>query len=149
MVNEIRHVTLYDAHKVRNVPHHVIGSGAVGSKIVLSLARMNVPNIKVYDFDTVGDHNLANQAFLLEHLNMPKVDAIKDLVKKATGNDIETFIRITENEALGLHGLMMSSDPGFLLLKPNSLKVITLIQQFGKKRAFSLPLQLMPVPISI
>jgi len=47
-------------------------------------------------------------------------------------NDVDAFVHITENEAFTLHGLMMSSDPAFLLLQPATLRIISLIQQFRK-----------------
>jgi diphosphomevalonate decarboxylase len=46
------------------------------------------------------------------------------------GNEVDAFIHITENEAFTLHGLMMSSDPPILLLKPGTLRIISLIRQF-------------------
>ncbi|HHN48062.1 MAG TPA: diphosphomevalonate decarboxylase [Bacteroidales bacterium] len=46
-----------------------------------------------------------------------------------TGN-WEMFSRVVENEALTLHGLMMSSHPGFLLIQPNTLKAIEKISTF-------------------
>ena len=59
---------------------------------------------------------------------------IIDLRRAIIGNDIETFVQITENEALAIHGLMMSSDPAFLLLKPGTLQVLSLIQQLRKEK---------------
>jgi diphosphomevalonate decarboxylase len=53
------------------------------------------------------------------------------------GNDIKTFIQITENEALALHGLMMSSDPAFFLLKPGTLQVLARIQQLRKEKGLA------------
>ncbi len=51
-------------------------------------------------------------------------------IKALTGNDVETFMRVTENEALTLHGLMLSSDPGFMLLEPASLEILSRIRKF-------------------
>jgi diphosphomevalonate decarboxylase len=59
---------------------------------------------------------------------------IMDLHKAIIGNDLKTFIQITENEAFVLHGMMMSSDPAFLLMKPGTLEVISRIQQFRKEK---------------
>ncbi|MBN1339779.1 MAG: hypothetical protein JXA03_10680 [Bacteroidales bacterium] len=47
--------------------------------------------------------------------------------------DVNAFIRITEQEALSLHGLMMSSDPGFSLLNDNTMKIIEEIRNFREK----------------
>ena len=60
-----------------------------------------------------------------------------ELRRAIIGNDIKTFIQIAENEALALHGMMMSSDPAFLLLKPGTLQVLSRIQQFRKEKGIS------------
>lgn len=44
--------------------------------------------------------------------------------------DLETFGRITEEEALTLHALMMTSRPSYILLEPQSLAAIDLIREF-------------------
>ena len=44
--------------------------------------------------------------------------------------DLETFGRIVEDEALTLHALMMASDPSFILMKPNTLRMIELIRDY-------------------
>jgi len=46
-----------------------------------------------------------------------------------TGN-WSVFSKIVENEALTLHALMMSSDPGFILMNPNTLVAIRKITDF-------------------
>ncbi|MGB0429672.1 MAG: diphosphomevalonate decarboxylase [Bacteroidia bacterium] len=43
--------------------------------------------------------------------------------------DVKAFGKILENEALTLHGLMMNSDPSFILMKPNTLKIIELVRE--------------------
>lgn len=40
------------------------------------------------------------------------------------------FIEIIENEALTLHGLMLSSNPGYFLFEPNTINIIHEIRQF-------------------
>ena len=57
---------------------------------------------------------------------------LRDLRKAIFGNDVDAFVQITENEAFTLHGLMMSSDPPVLLLKPGTLRMMALIRQFRK-----------------
>lgn len=47
--------------------------------------------------------------------------------------DLETFISIVESEALTLHAMMMTSQPYFILMKPNTLKIIELIWNFRKQ----------------
>jgi len=55
-----------------------------------------------------------------------------------TGGDIGQFIDIMENEALSLHAMMMTSSPGFILMKPNSLKAIELIREYRRESGASL-----------
>lgn len=44
--------------------------------------------------------------------------------------DTDEFIRLTESEALTLHALMMSSETGYLLMKPNTLEIIEKVRKF-------------------
>jgi len=46
--------------------------------------------------------------------------------------DLEQFIQIVENEALSLHGLMLSSNPGYLLMKGRTIRIIQRIREFRK-----------------
>ncbi len=51
-------------------------------------------------------------------------DNAQQLLKVLELGNWNQFFDIAENEALSLHALMMSSNPGYTLLHPNSLKVI-------------------------
>ena len=44
--------------------------------------------------------------------------------------DIEEFGKICENEALALHGLMMTSNPPYILLKPSTLAMIDRLKEY-------------------
>jgi len=46
--------------------------------------------------------------------------------------DYQSFIKIVESEALTLHSMMMTSDPYFILMKPNTLKIINKVWNFRK-----------------
>ena len=58
---------------------------------------------------------------------------IKNLLKALKGGDLDTFINITESEALQLHALMMCSNPSYILMKPNTLRIIEIIRQFREE----------------
>lgn len=47
--------------------------------------------------------------------------------------DLETFGRITEQEALTLHALMMTSHPPYLLMEPHSLAIIKRVQEWRRE----------------
>lgn len=55
------------------------------------------------------------------------------LLDALKAGDLEAFIRITESEAMQLHALMMCSEPSFVLLKPNTLKIIESLRSFRKE----------------
>lgn len=47
--------------------------------------------------------------------------------------DKQAFLEIAEAEALSLHAMMMTSNPPFILLKPNSLEIIQRIKLFRER----------------
>jgi diphosphomevalonate decarboxylase len=62
---------------------------------------------------------------------------LKALLGSMRYGNFEDFIRVTENEALSLHGLMMSSDPSYMLLKPATVDIIHKIRKFREQ--FQIP----------
>ena len=58
---------------------------------------------------------------------------IKNLLIAMKLGDLDTFINITETEALQLHALMMCSNPSYILMKPNTLNLINEIRDFRKE----------------
>ena len=56
-----------------------------------------------------------------------------DLLGAIKTGDKQTFIRIVENEALTLHALMMTSDEGFMLMHPETVRIISRIQDIRKE----------------
>ena len=81
---------------------------------------------------TVG-HSLMNGHFYAEQrFNQARenLDKLKDVFKLG---DLKNFIEIVESEALSLHAMMMTSVPYFVLMKPNTLKIIEAIWAFRKK----------------
>ncbi len=60
-------------------------------------------------------------------------DNIKTLLAALKSGDLDTFINITESEALQLHALMMCSSPSYILMKPNTLSLINEIREFRQE----------------
>ena len=54
----------------------------------------------------------------------------KNLLVALKSGDLDTFINITESEALQLHALMMCSNSSFILMKPNTLRIIEEVRNF-------------------
>jgi diphosphomevalonate decarboxylase len=63
-------------------------------------------------------------------------DATTNLLAISTAlrtGDLEKFVGIIESEALGLHALMMSSKPSYLLIEPNTLNIVNFVRLFRKE----------------
>lgn len=56
-----------------------------------------------------------------------------EMLKALNKGDLEQFIKIVENEALSLHAMMLTSDPGYFLIKPESLSVINDLRDFREQ----------------
>lgn len=63
---------------------------------------------------------------------------LTDLVAILKSGDVVRFGEIVENEALTLHALMMCSAPFFMLMLPNTLKIIDLIKTFRTEKGVPL-----------
>ncbi|MCB0735975.1 MAG: diphosphomevalonate decarboxylase [Bacteroidetes bacterium] len=61
------------------------------------------------------------------------MEMLKEIMEQG---DVEEFGKILENEALTLHGLMMNSDPSFILMKPNTLKIIEIVREVRESQKF-------------
>lgn len=57
---------------------------------------------------------------------------MKDLLKALKEGNLDVFGRITEQEALQLHALMMTSTPSYILMEGNSIELIKRVQAWRK-----------------
>ena len=72
-------------------------------------------------------HPYADQRFAQANTHLAK------LLPILQQGDLDGFISIVEKEALHLHAMMMTSDPYFILMQPNTLSVINKIWSFRKE----------------
>ena len=70
----------FDATKY-TTSYHVLGCGAIGSHICEELARIGIPEVHIYDFDTVNAHNITNQMFKFDDIGDAKVHACAMMMK--------------------------------------------------------------------
>ena len=73
------------------------------------------------------NHPYATQRYEMANSNT------RDLAEALKKGDVDRFVRITEQEALNLHALMMSSDPSFILIEPNTLNIVNTVRYFRKE----------------
>jgi molybdopterin/thiamine biosynthesis adenylyltransferase len=89
-------------------PITVIGAGAIGGWVTLSLAKMGFENIQVYDDDKVEVENLNSQFYRFSDIGKPKVAALADLVDAFTGVKIN-FINERFNGGKIFNGILISA----------------------------------------
>lgn len=84
----------------------IAGLGGLGSNVAYALTRIGVGHLRLIDFDVVDITNLNRQQYFMEHLGMPKTDALESLLKKINPYlDIRTdCVRVTEDNIRELFG---------------------------------------------
>jgi len=78
---------------------------------------------------TIGHDLMHNHPFAEKRFDQAK-DNISKLSSVLQNGDLKSFITIVESEALTLHAMMMSSNPYFILMKPNTLHIINKIWEY-------------------
>ena len=80
---------------------------------------------------TVGHGLMNDHSFSGDRLNQVEKN-MKLLNKILVSGDFDAFTNIVELEALTLHAMMMTSNPYYLLIKPNTLNIINEIWNYRK-----------------
>ncbi|MFN3756620.1 MAG: diphosphomevalonate/mevalonate 3,5-bisphosphate decarboxylase family protein [Flavobacterium sp.] len=82
--------------------------------------------------DLMLGHPFAHERFEQAHRNLTQLKTI------LTSGDWESFIALMESEALTLHAMMMTSQPYFILMKPNTLEIIQRIWKFRRETGLTI-----------
>lgn len=82
--------------------------------------------------ELMNGHPYAERRFQQAHDNL---DRLKKILRSG---DLSEFIKVVESEALTLHAMMMTSEPYFLLMKPNTLEIINKIFRFREETGLHL-----------
>jgi diphosphomevalonate decarboxylase len=78
---------------------------------------------------TVGHQLMYNHPFAQQRFKQAN-DNISKISEVLQNGDLKKFVEIVESEALSLHAMMMTSNPYFILMKPNTLKIINKIWEY-------------------
>ena len=92
---------------------HIVGIGAMGSRVAELLARLGTPALHIWDMDIVEDKNIANQVYLHHQIGMKKTDALEELLK-----DINPEIKIIKHGKFEDHNLS-----GYIFLCVDSIEL--------------------------
>ena len=107
----------YEVHEVFKNYHDAILLVDKGEKQVSSTVG----------HDLMHNHPFAEERFKQANENLTKISKILQ-----NGN-LDSFINLVESEALSLHAMMLTSNPYFILMKPNTLEIINAIWKFRNK----------------
>ena len=88
MIDPMRHLSVFDPDAFGSRRVDIIGAGATGSKVALSLAKLGVRNLHVWDFDKVEAHNVANQVYGQNDIGQAKISALQLLVQQQTACEL-------------------------------------------------------------
>ena len=80
---------------------------------------------------TVGHDLMHNNPYAKQRFEKANSN-LEQLISIFETGDLDSFIALVESEALQLHAMMMASSPYFILMKPNTLKIIDSIWGFRK-----------------
>ena len=87
MINPLRHNKVFSPEKF-DKGISVIGIGATGSKVAMSLVKLGIEKIHAYDFDRVEEHNIPNQIYGEDQIGLQKTQALFDIIKRQTNSEI-------------------------------------------------------------
>lgn len=65
----------------------------MGSFVTLTLAKMGMSKISVYDDDTVEEHNMPNQFYPVEHTGRVKIESLHWVISTFAGLKIKTIAK--------------------------------------------------------
>lgn len=100
-VNRQRHSQLFRHDLWGDRLVDVIGAGSIGSKVYMELAALGVHNVRVWDGDTVEEHNVPNQAFKIGDVGKNKAYACGLTALDAIGPDDLTHHSYAEEHYTG------------------------------------------------
>ncbi len=81
---------------------------------------------------TVGHNLMHNHPYAESRFNQAN-EKLAKLSKILQTGDINAFINLVESEALTLHAMMLTSNPYFILMKPNTLQIINKIWEYREE----------------
>ena len=92
MAEFLRQQSLINQAKLRELRVAIIGCGSIGSFTALTLTKMGVQHLTLWDNDVVDLHNLSNQFYAKEALEAPKVVAVAQECQRYTPTEVDVEI---------------------------------------------------------
>ncbi|UCG28809.1 MAG: hypothetical protein JSV24_05470 [Bacteroidales bacterium] len=93
--------------------------------LIVSSGKKKVSSTKGHAM--MNDHPYSETRYLQAEKNLEQL-----LTFLRSGN-LSGFTGVVENEAMSIHGMMMTSSPGYILLEPNTIEIIEKIRRYRKQ----------------
>jgi len=81
-MDHTRHSDIYSASLLSQQTFAVVGCGGIGATTAITLAKMGAKFFHLFDFDKVGEENIATQFFKVSDVGMPKVIALAQAMRE-------------------------------------------------------------------
>ncbi len=81
---------------------------------------------------TLGHSLMNDNAFAMSRFKQAN-DNLKNLLQILKNGKLNDFVKVVESEALTLHSMMMTSNPYFLLMKPNTISIIEKVWKYREE----------------
>ncbi len=88
MIDTTRQSGIIPDEQVQKASVAIIGAGAIGSHTAEALCKMGIRKIRIYDFDDVEAHNVANQGYFVTEIGYKKCEALQSRLSEGTGAEI-------------------------------------------------------------
>lgn len=95
----LRQLNIFNPETFNHVCH-IIGVGAVGSRLAENLSRLGIKRLELYDKDTVQPHNIPTGAFSPYQTGFPKVQAVKKNLLYLTTTEVTAHCQMVEDKIL-------------------------------------------------
>ena len=91
-------------------PIHIIGVGAMGSRIAELLVRLGIRQLHIWDMDIVEDKNITNQLYFHKQIGLPKTEALEEILREINPQvDVKKHRKYTNQNLTGYIFLCVDS----------------------------------------
>jgi len=84
-----RHRDIFDPDALKGQSVDIIGCGATGSRIAISLAKLGVKDMRIWDGDLIEPHNIANQIYGPGDIWSSKTDVLSARLEELTNGPVD------------------------------------------------------------
>lgn len=96
-----RQLDLVDNTKLQKLSISIVGCGSTGSFTALTLAKMGVGEISLFDDDGVSIHNLPNQFYRIKDIDQYKTTSLAEIIKEFSQQNCKVNLKRYSNQKLG------------------------------------------------